>query len=114
MIHTYPRYFYVLYPLVMINIDNRVRSTTPEFISGKLIGEFNRRKDNLETLQGAAKAFQANKKFTNCNFKRENKYCSYCKMKSHNRPERRHLKNQSHESTKNTNIRNKFKNNSSQ
>ena len=72
---------------------------TSEFIRNKLIDEYNRRKDSSDSRQeNNSRAYKTYTKHNN--YRRENKYCTNCKQKTHNTHECWHLKDKSTNNSK--------------
>lgn len=57
-------------------------SPEEELIKSKLIGESSRRIENIEPIKNSVRAFKTNKRFHKTGYKKEEKYCLHCLMKT--------------------------------
>lgn len=74
---------------------------TSSYIKSIFIDEFNRRNEGAENQDSTAKAFKANEKYNS----KLNKYCTVCKMRSHNTQDCWHNKNKTSNTQQNQHIK---------
>ena len=96
MLRSLPKSYDNLITALEARPENELSS---EFIRNKLIDEYNRRKDSSDSRQdNNSRAYKTYTKHNN--YRRENKYCTNCKQKTHNTHECWHLKDKSTNNSK--------------